>query len=240
MLDPLLWQSLFTVIYNRGTRPVFDLRRQMTNRLIRIDITTSQKLKATWNKGGDLIRLADRAQVGRPKYIPWGSSYQIWPADGFYPYELQWRPVPWFPIGKIQFFEYTGPVSHADLVQIAQAIGDTDTLLALTLETMNIIDPAGSKTTSSFKTEFKQDVATAAEVLAANGSRNGGTILNKGTKKLYLNFGGVADKGSHLIVSPGGNIDLQANYVGPVSAIWDGTDATPGNSSKAVFIEFLA
>ena len=105
---------------------------------------------------------------------------------------------------------------------------------------MNIITPAGSNTTSSVKTEFKQDVATALEVLGANGIRNGGTILNKGTKKLYLNFGSVADKGSHIIVAPGGNADIQANYIGPVSAIWDAVDATPGNSSKAVFIEFVA
>jgi hypothetical protein len=242
MLDPTLWKSRFTVIYNNQARGAFDLRWLMTSRLTRIDITTTREIKATWNKGGDLLRLSDRVQVGKPRYISWGSSYQIWPADGFYPYQFQWRPVPWFPVGKIQFWEYTGAVSHADLVRLAQASGDTDTLLSLSLEAFQMIitNPSGSNTNATQKVDFKQDIATAVEVIPANALRNGGTILNQGKSKLYLGFGIVADKGSKFIVLPGGQAEIQDNFIGPVNAIWDAIDATPNNSSKAIFIEFVA
>jgi hypothetical protein len=115
-------------------------------------------------------------------------------------------------------------------------------ILTLTIEaqTMNIVNPSGSNTSGTVKTELKQDVATALEVLVANTSRNGGTVINKGTKKLYLSFGGAVDKSSPLVVLPGGNADIQANFTGSVSAIWDAIDATVGNSSKAIFIEFVA
>jgi hypothetical protein len=242
MLDPTLWRSRFTVIYNNQARGVFDLRWLMTSRLTRIDITTTREIKATWNKGGDLLRLSDRVQVGRPRYIPWGSSYQIWPADGCYPYQFQWRPVPWFPVGKIQFWEYTGAVSHADLVRLAQASGDTDTLLSLSLEAFQMIitNPSGSNTSTTVKTETKQELATMLEGAPANPNRNGGIILNQGKNKLFLGFGVNADKGSKLVILPGGQAAIESNFVGPINFMWDAIDPVAGSPSRAIVFEFVA
>jgi hypothetical protein len=238
MLDPALWESRFTVIYNRGGRPVFDLRRQLTSRLTRIDITTTQPLKATWNKGGDLVRLVDRFQVGRPRYIPWGSSYQIWPADGFYPYQFQWRPVPWFPVGKIQFWEYTGTLTHADLVQLAQVSGDTDTLLSLVLEANSMIinPPAQTSTQQTFV--FLPTDAVSRQMAAANADRNGGFIYNKTTKNLYVGYGVTAEKSSPNKIAPGGQMDIPEGFVGVINGIFEAVDLAP--SSKAQIIEMIA
>jgi hypothetical protein len=92
----------------------------MTHRLTRIDITTLKPIKETWNKAGDLARLSDGVQVGQIRQINWGQSYQVWPGDGFYPFNLRWKPVPWFPPGKVQFWEYTGELSNEDLLKYSQ------------------------------------------------------------------------------------------------------------------------
>lgn len=242
MIDPTLWRSRFTVIYNQQRRDPFYLRWLMQSRLTRIDITTTRQIKATWNKSGGLYRLSDGVQVGRQRDIPWGSSYQIWPADGFYPYQFQWRPVPWFPVGKIQFWEYTGAVSHADLVRLAQASGDTDTLLSLSLEAFQMIitNPSGSNTSTTVKTETKQELATMLEGAAANPNRNGGIILNQGKNKLFLGFGVNADKGSKLVILPGGQAAIESNFVGAINFMWDAIDPVAGSPSRAIVYEFVA
>jgi hypothetical protein len=243
-LDPKLWKPRFTVVYNYQERAVFDLRWLITGRLTRIDAITHRPIKDTWNKAGDLDRLSDGFKVGASRYIPWGSSYQVWPADGFYPFNLRWKPVSWFPQGKVQFWEYTGILSESDLLhylQLDSSNPNADLIVqieSLMNSLMNIINPSAT-TTNTAIFDIKQDVTTAIS-FPANQNRNGGLIQNRGTKKLFISFGGVADKGSSLVVLPAGQISLQDGYVGAISLLWDDLDATPGNKSKATITEFVA
>jgi hypothetical protein len=112
--------------------------------------------------------------------------------------------------------------------------------LLIEASNMNVINPSASNTTTTLKTEVKQDLATMIEALPANAIRNGGIILNQGNKKMFLGFGVNADKGSKIVVAAGGQADIQANFTGVINLMWDAIDATAGNSSKAVFIEFVA
>jgi hypothetical protein len=119
MLDPTLWRPRFSVVYNKQKREPVDVRWQIRSRLTRIDIN-ARDIKSTWNKSGDLYRIRDGVQVGSARQIGWNSTYQMWPADSFYPYTLKWSPVPWFPTGRIQFWEYIGELSNAELLQYLQ------------------------------------------------------------------------------------------------------------------------
>jgi hypothetical protein len=119
MLDPTLWRPRLTVVYNKQKREAVEVRWQIQSRLTRIDIN-ARDIKSTWNKSGDLYRLSEGVQVGQSRVIGWNSTYQVWPADNFYPYTLRWSPVPWFPSGRVQFWEYTGEISNAELLHYLQ------------------------------------------------------------------------------------------------------------------------
>jgi hypothetical protein len=119
MLDPVLWKPRFTVVYNLAKRDTFELKWLMSSRLTRLDIS-AKGVKDSWIKAGDLYRTADGMQVGQVRTIGWTRSYQVWPKDNFYPYQLRWKPVPWFPRGRVQFWEYVGPVEGEDLIQYMQ------------------------------------------------------------------------------------------------------------------------
>ena len=93
---------------------------------------------------------------------------------------------------------------------------------------------------SSCQTQRASDAPSVIEAVASNLNRNGGLIQNRGTKRLFVAFGSVADKGSPLVVAVGGNMDIPNDYTGAISVIWDAIDATPNNSSKAIITEFVA
>jgi hypothetical protein len=247
MLDPSLWVPRFTVLYNTDDRSGFNLLWQHQSRLTRIDITTTGPLKDTWNKGGDIDRMSEGRRIGQTRYIPWGSSYQVWAEDDFYPYTLRWKPVSWFPDGgKVQFWEYNGPISRADLLHYLQLdSSNPNSDLIIQIETlrnliMQISAPGGSSTSTTAKTEIKQELATMIEALPANPTRNGGIIQNNGKNKLFLGFGVNADKGSKLFVLPGGQASIESNFVGVINCMWDAVDPVAGSSSRAIFTEFVA
>ena len=241
-LDPALWKPRFTVMYNRPDRGVSDIRWMLQSRLTRIDVTTIRPIKDTWNKGGDIDRLSDRVKVGRSRYIPWGISYQVWPADNFYPFNLRWKPVPWFPQGRVQFWEYTGIISDSDLLDYMQ-LDDSNPNAELTIQLeilrqqMAVFNPIGT-TTKEKPTEFLQTDNTNRKMVDANPDRNGGTIFNKGTSALWIGFGVNAEKSSPHKVMPGGQIDLPEGFTGQVNGMFD--VANPATSAKAIAIEMVA
>lgn len=241
-LDPALWKPRFTVMYNRPDRGVSDIRWMLQSRLTRIDVTTIRPIKDTWNKGGDIDRLSDRVKVGRSRYIPWGISYQVWPADNFYPFNLRWKPVPWFPQGRVQFWEYTGIISDSDLLDYMQ-LDDSNPNAELTIQLeilrqqMAVFNPIGT-TTKEKPTEFLQTDNTNRKMVDANPDRNGGTIFNKGTSALWIGFGVNAEKSSPHKVMPGGQIDLPEGFTGQINGMFD--VANPATSAKAIAIEMVA
>jgi hypothetical protein len=106
--------------------------------------------------------------------------------------------------------------------------------------TMIITNPSGSNTTTTVKTETKQELATMLEGAAANPNRNGGIILNQGKNKLFLGFGVNADKGSKLVILPGGQAAIESNFVGVINFMWDAIDPVANSASRAIVIEFVA
>jgi hypothetical protein len=242
VLDPALWKPRFTVMYNRADRGVSDIRWMLQSRLTRIDVTTIRPIKDTWNKAGDLDRLNEGFRIGRQRYIPWGSSYQVWPADNFYPFNLRWKPVPWFPQGRVQFWEYTGIISDSDLLDYMQ-LDDSNPNADLTIQLemlrqqMAVFNPTGT-TTKEKPTEFLQTDNTNRKMVDANPDRNGGTIFNKGTSALWIGFGVNAEKSSPHKVMPGGQIDLPEGFTGQINGLFD--VANPSTSAKAIVIEMVA
>jgi hypothetical protein len=241
-LDPVLWKPRFTVVYNQQQIAAFTLRWMLTSRLTRIDCIPLRPIKDSWNKGGDLDRLSDGVKVGRTRYIPWGSSYQVWPADIFYPFNLKWKPVPWFPQGRVQFWEYTGIISDSDLLDYMQ-LDDSNPNADLTIQLemlrqqMAIFNPGGV-TTKEKLTDFLQTDANNREMVPANPERNGGIIFNKGTKALWVGFGVNAEKSSPNKVLPGGQIDIPESFVGVINGLFDA--ANPAPSAKAIVEEMVA
>lgn len=243
-LDESLWIPRFSVLYNTADRSAFNLLWQHQSRLTRIDITTTTTLKDTWNKGGDLDRLSEGRKVGQTRYIPWGSSYQVWGRDDFYPYTLRWKPVPWFPTGaKIQFWEYTGLISSSDLLHYLQLdTSNPNAEVIIQIETLRslimLINPgSGSATTSSVTANFLQTDAASRLMVAANPDRNGGLIYNKGTKALWVGFGVTAEKSSPNKLMPGGVLDIPSGFVGIINGIFDAAD--PATSSRAQIVEMI-
>jgi hypothetical protein len=244
MLDPALWMPRFSVIYNTDDRSAFNLLWQHQSRLTRIDITTTTTLKDTWNKGGDLDRLSEGRKVGQTRYIPWGSSYQVWGDDDFYPYTLRWKPVPWFPDGaKIQFWEYTGDISRPDLLRYLQLdSSNPNAEFIIQLETLKdlimLLNPgSGNATTSSLTSQFLQTDAISRVMVAANADRNGGLIYNKGSKALWVGFGVTAEKSSPNKVLPGGVLDIPSGFIGVINGIFEAADAAV--TAKAQIVEMI-
>lgn len=242
VLDPALWKPRFTLIYNQGGRDAFTLRWMLQSRLTRIDVTTLRPIKDTWNKGGDLDRLSDGVRVGRQRYINWGRSYQVWPDDNFYPFNLKWKPVPWFPQGRVKFWEYTGMLSEADLLEYMQ-LDDSypNADLAMQIETlrlqMAIFNPTNA-TTKEKKTDFLQTDNNSREMVPANPDRNGGIVFNAGTKPLWIGFGIAAEKTSPNKIAPGGQMDIPEGFVGVINGLFEA--ANPAPTAKAIIEEMVA
>jgi hypothetical protein len=242
VLNPALWKPRFTVVYNQQERAAFTLRWMLTSRLTRIDCIPLRPIKDTWNKGGDLDRLSDGVRVGRQRYISWGSSYQVWPADNFYPFNLKWKPVPWFPQGRVQFWEYTGIISDSDLLNYMQLDDSNPNAdLVMQIETlrqeMAVFNPPNN-TTKEKRTDFLQTDATNREMVPANADRNGGIIFNLGTKNLWIGFGVNAEKTSPNKILPGGQMDIPEGFVGVINGLFDA--ANPAPTAKAIVEEMVA
>jgi hypothetical protein len=112
--------------------------------------------------------------------------------------------------------------------------------LLIEASNMQISAPGGSSTSTTVKTEIKQELATMIEALPANSARNGGIIQNNAKNKLFLGFGVNADKGSKLFILPGGQASIESNFVGVINCMWDAVDPVAGSSSRAIFTEFVA
>ncbi len=241
-LDLALWKPRFTLIYNQGKRDTVIVRWMLQSRLTRIDVTTLRPIKDTWNKAGDLDRVIEGFRFGRQRYISWGRSYQVWPEDKFYPFNLKWKPVPWFPQGKVQFWEYTGTISDSDLLDYMQLDDSNPNAdLATQIETlrqqMTILNPANS-TTKEKKTDFLQTDATSREMVPANAERNGGIIFNNGTKNLWVGFGVNAEKSSPNKIAPGGQMDIPDGFIGVINGLFE--SANPAPTAKAIVEEMVA
>ncbi len=246
MLDPLLWMPRLNVTYNRPRerqkREPKAINWKHHSRLTRIDIY-SREIKDTWNKAGDLARVsADGYSVGQTRFIRWGASFQVWPDDSFYPYTLQWRPVPWFPIGRVQFWEYIGEISAMDLLDYLQLDdsypnADLTAQIEILRQQMAVFNPIGT-TTKEKATDFPQSDNANRKMVDANPDRNGGTIFNKGTSALWVGFGVNAERSSVQKVMPGGQIDLPEGFTGQINGMFD--VANPAGSAKAVVVEMVA
>jgi hypothetical protein len=244
MLDPLLWKPRFSVAYSstKQRREPVEIRWQIQNRLTRVEVS-DRNLKPTWFKAGDLYRLNQGVSFGPPRYIGWGKSIQVWPADMFYPFELKWSPVPWFPNGRVlRIWEYIGEISDTDLLQYMQLDNSyPNAEIAMQIEILRqqtmIINPPGT-TTKEKKTDFLQSDNANREMVPANADRNGGNIFNRGSKALWVGFGVNAEKSSPQKVMPGGQIEIQEGFTGPIFGIFDVADPSP--NAKAIVVEMVA
>lgn len=70
--------------------------------------------------------------------------------------------------------------------------------------------------------------ATSTAILDSNSNRKGGTIWNKSTANLYIEFGTTASVNAFVaILNPGGYYEIPFGYTGTISGIWD---AANGNA----------
>lgn len=107
---------------------------------------------------------------------------------------------------------------------------------------MIVLNPMSGQTSQLKETIFKQDAqATTAIDIAANASRNGGVIFNRGNKRLFVGLGFTADAGSPFALSPGGQMPIENGFTGRISLLFQAVDPDQvANKTLAMVQEFVA
>jgi hypothetical protein len=107
---------------------------------------------------------------------------------------------------------------------------------------MIVLNPTSGQTSQLKETIFKQDAqATTAIDIAANSSRNGGVIFNRGNKRLFVGLGFTADAGSPFALNPGGQMPIENGFTGRISLLFQAVDPDQvTNKTLALVEEFVA
>ncbi|MBE9210506.1 hypothetical protein IQ244_29190 [Nostoc sp. LEGE 06077] len=97
---------------------------------------------------------------------------------------------------------------------------------------MGLFNPASvtvnNPTSSTSTPSSVSSSTTSITILASNSSRKGGTIWNKSTANLYIEFGATASTSAFVaILAAGGYYEIPFYYTGAISGIWD---AVNGNA----------
>jgi hypothetical protein len=116
--------------------------------------------------------------------------------------------------------------------------------LTLIIEASQVIisNPASGQTSQLKETIFKQDAAaTTAIDIAANSGRNGGIIMNRGNKRLFVGFGFTADAGSPFALAPGGQMEIENGFTGRISLLFQAVDPDQATTKTLALVEeFIA
>jgi hypothetical protein len=103
---------------------------------------------------------------------------------------------------------------------------------------MIISNPASGQTSQAKETIFKQDAqATTVFEVPANMSRNGGIIMNRGSKRLFVGFGFTADAGSPFFLAPGGQMEIENGYIGKISLLFQAIDPDQATTKTLALVE---
>jgi hypothetical protein len=103
---------------------------------------------------------------------------------------------------------------------------------------MIISNPASGQTSQLKETVFKQDAAaTTAIDVPANPARNGGIIMNRGSKKLFVGMGFTADAGSPFWLAPGGQMEIENGFTGKISLLFQAVDPDQATTKTLALVE---
>jgi hypothetical protein len=236
-LSPQNWgfrgQYRYSKVTDRNPR---DIGLPINSRLIKVEVIC-QKINPRWHSAGYLRQIHKGLSQWEGTKLTFGG--QVLLMGDLTPYTVRFHPEYWFPDGLFKVYEYQLPLTQADINRLSQFTNLSNSLVT----NMNIVNPAQQQTTQTKQLDIKQDAASAATAIEVPGnqSRNGGTIINKGNKKLYVGFGFVADAGSPFVLQPGGNLDIDSGFVGPISVLFAAADPNQvANKTIAQVIEFVS
>lgn len=236
-LSPQNWgfrgQFRFSRVTDRNPR---DIGLPINSRLIKVEIICP-KVNPRWHSCGYLRQIHKGLSQWEGAKITFGGQALL--LGDLTPYTVRFHPEYWFPDGLFKLYEYQLPLTQADINRLSQFTNLSNSLVT----NMNIVSPNSQQTTQGKPTDIKQDAAssTAAVEIPANPTRNGGIIMNKGTKKLFIGFGWVADSSSPIVVQPQGNIGIDNGYVGTISVLFGGADPNQAaNKTMAQVVEFVS
>jgi hypothetical protein len=103
---------------------------------------------------------------------------------------------------------------------------------------MIISNPQSGQTSQLKETVFKQDAqSTTALEIPANPSRNGGIIMNRGSKRLFVGMGFTADAGSPFSLAPGGQMEIENGFTGKISLLFQAADPDQTTTKTLALVE---
>jgi hypothetical protein len=197
----MTWTRTAVIEYSRddSRRAVIEIPGELNQPLILLEFEFSGY---EINLPGELIQFIDiesigRAVISRTQVI---DSLQLIRLSAFQPYRLLFVPINQLP--------------------------DTYTLSVWSNDDMNLFNPAtvtvpARTATSNTAPATVAASTTSVSVLAANSNRKGGTIWNNTTGTALIAFHTAASTSAYsLQLVAGGYLNLDPNYIGPISAIW--------------------
>lgn len=112
------------------------------------------------------------------------------------------------------------------------------TLVIEVSQQMIISNPSSGQTSQIRETVFKQDAqATTAIDVPANAGRNGGIIMNRGNKRLFVGLGFTADAGSPFALAPGGQMEIENGFTGRISLLFQAVDPDQATTKTLALVE---
>jgi hypothetical protein len=223
LLDPEAWRSLgFRLYGHAGDRPTTVLARGVCARVLRVD-ARFRNVKPTWKTAGS-FQVDYQGHLSDPRSVPLNSK-KFWVMPDLVPYSIVWSPYQGLPLGRVQLWGYTAPLTAFDLYRLSQ------------LDSMGLYNPSDTGSPefpdliSSTANVLRHSVSTIpVELLPENADRTNASFYNSSSVPMRLKCGAIAAStplntvAYTAVLQPKGFYELPVSYIGSIWAVWDRVD----------------